>query len=73
MTYADAEPPDLVAPTSPSAALTKDIEKDLLKDMVLALASLVTCWRSIFGDVFYVVRGEANKFLRWVIRGCACT
>jgi hypothetical protein len=48
LTYAEAMPPDLVAPVSPSAALTLDMEKDLLRDVVLTLASLMTFWRSIF-------------------------
>jgi hypothetical protein len=40
-------PPDLVAPTSPSPALTADMEKDLWKGAVFTRASLMMFWRSI--------------------------
>jgi len=44
---AEAVPPDLVAPVSPSAARTEAIVKDLWKVVVLTLASLTICVRSM--------------------------
>ena len=58
-TYAEAVPPGLVAPTSPSAARTVDMEKDRLSEVLLALASLMTCWRSILEVC--VRQGEKGK------------
>lgn len=46
LAYLDAEPPDLGAPVSPSAALMTVEEKDL-RTTGVALASLTTCVRNI--------------------------
>jgi hypothetical protein len=66
--YADAEPPDLVAPVSPSAERTAAIEKDLWKVEGVTRASFVIWVRSIL----LVVRctgglvGVEGLGLRWM-------
>ena len=41
--YEEAEPPDLAAPVSPSAALAATTEKDRCVNLVLTLASFTIC------------------------------
>lgn len=67
MTYDEAMPPDLVAPTSPSLALIADMEKDLWKDAVLTRASLMMFWRSILENLGLagVASLQLGKVRRW--------